>query len=156
MLAEWEDDILNQTREKDLTRRSYDAMLSRPKHAKTYEKVDVCSQWRGEQGFETFVKDMGLRRHGGLSLERLNPFVGYFPENCTWADRHTQDRNKTNSVRYNVEGQLMNLVDLALRIGSTSRKTSQKIGRMTRNGFTPDEAAERILADCRAAYCAVS
>ena len=40
-------------------------------------------------------------------------------------------RNKTNSVRYNVEGDVMNLADLARAVDSTSKKVRQKIDRLT-------------------------
>jgi hypothetical protein len=65
-------------------------------------------------------------------------------------DDHIQRRNKTNPVRYNVEGE-MNLADLASAVGSTSRKVKQKIDRLTASGFAPDQAAERIMADWRLA-----
>ncbi|HEX5282778.1 MAG TPA: hypothetical protein VFW30_01570 [Bryocella sp.] len=51
----------------------------------------------------------------------------------------------------------MNLADLARAVGSTSRKVRQKIDRMVANGFTPDQAAERIMADWRlGAQCSVA
>ena len=46
----------------------------------------------------------------------------------------------------------MNLADLARAVGSTSRKVKQKIDRLTASGFTPDQAAERIMADWRVTF----
>lgn len=151
---EIEDDVLYSTRRRHLTRSSYNAMLGRAGTAKTYIHINVCPQWQGPDGFEQFIRDVGLRPHGGMSLERKDPAKGYTPENCTWADDHTQRRNKGNSVRYNVDGEVMNLADLAHAVDSTSRKVRQKIDRMVANGFTPDQAAERIIADWKTtAHC---
>lgn len=156
LAREVENEYLHNTRRKHLTRVSYDAMLGRCQHAKAYEHINVCRQWKGPDGFEQFIRDISLRPHGGMSLERRDPAQGYSPANCKWADDHTQRRNKRNSVRYIVGSEVMNLADLARAVGSTSRKTRQKIDRMVANGFTPDQAAERIMGDwSSAAQCAV-
>lgn len=124
-------------------------MIGRPHHAKTYRSITICPQWQGADGFEHFVKDVGLRRHGGLTLERKDPHGNYTPENCIWADDSAQRRNKTNSVQFKVEGELMNLCDLAAAVHSTSTQVRRKVERMVQSGLTEDEAAERVMADWR-------
>lgn len=42
--------------------------------------------------FEHFLEDMGERKKG-LTIERKNNAIGYFKENCCWADRTAQARN---------------------------------------------------------------
>lgn len=51
--------------------------------------VKVCDRW---QKFENFFADMGEKPEG-LSLDRINPFGNYEPENCRWADAKTQRLN---------------------------------------------------------------
>lgn len=58
--------------------------------------IKVCSRWLK---FENFWADTGASWKSGLSLERKNNDLGYSPENCTWADRIAQSRNR-RSNRY--------------------------------------------------------
>ena len=43
--------------------------------------------------YDLFVHDMGERPHG-MTLERNDPTGNYCKENCCWADRLTQARNR--------------------------------------------------------------
>lgn len=54
----------------------------------------VCRRWHK---FEAFIEDMGQPTEG-MTLERLDPNKGYYPENCVWATREAQGYNKRNSV----------------------------------------------------------
>lgn len=62
--------------------------------------IAVCSRW---QYFENFLADMGPVPEK-LTLERVDNDRGYDPENCIWADRVHQNRNrrsqKNNSSGY--------------------------------------------------------
>lgn len=55
--------------------------------------ITVCEEW---ESFEAFYADMGPcpPKH---TLERVDNEKGYSPDNCIWADRHTQNGN-TRSV----------------------------------------------------------
>lgn len=56
--------------------------------------ITVCEHW---MEFTNFLNDMGEKPEG-LSLDRIDNEKGYFPGNCRWADRTTQNRNRRNTV----------------------------------------------------------
>lgn len=100
--------------------------------------ITVCDRWR--ESFANFLADMGERPEG-MTIERENNDGPYSPDNCRWATRTEQARNKRNSVR--VGGK--SLAELAAVAGITPSGmwTRLKKGK-TPNLLRPSKRAGRI------------
>jgi hypothetical protein len=72
--------------------------------------IIMCKEWI--DSFEQFYKDMG-KRPENLSIERIDNTKGYFPENCKWADRSEQQRNKSNSLWVEWKGEIKHIMEVA-------------------------------------------
>ena len=67
---------------------------SSSKSAHYFERgISYCDNW---ESFENFLSDMG-EAPKGATLDRINNDIGYSKENCRWADRKDQARNRTTS-----------------------------------------------------------
>lgn len=63
--------------------------------------ITVCDRWND---FTLFVADMGERPGQGYTIDRINPDKGYSPDNCVWATRREQGRNKRNTMQATMDG----------------------------------------------------
>lgn len=58
--------------------------------------ITVCEEWLDYPAFRVWALNNGYRK--GLTIERLNVYGNYCPENCTWIPLKDQMKNKTNSL----------------------------------------------------------
>lgn len=78
--------------------------------------VVVCERWTS---FENFFSDMGKRPSASHSLERENNERGYEPENCKWATRKEQQRNRRSNRLLTFNSETRCLAEWAERSGLT-------------------------------------
>lgn len=70
--------------------------------------IYVCDRWLGASGFLSFLEDMGECPEG-KSIDRINNEGPYSPDNCRWASKKEQARNRRGNVflEYNGERKCM-------------------------------------------------
>lgn len=59
--------------------------------------IRVCDRWRGREGFERFLVDVGVRPTG-KTLDRIDVNGHYEPGNVRWASAKQQARNQRTTV----------------------------------------------------------
>jgi len=72
--------------------------------------ISVCERWINS--FDNFYKDMGERPSPDHTLDRINPRLGYYPQNCQWIIKRDQQRNKTNTVWVEFRGRKISVAEL--------------------------------------------
>lgn len=78
--------------------------------------IKVCERWRL---FENFLADMGLPE-SGMTLDRKDTNGNYSPENCLWATKLAQARNKSNNRWLSDGKETLLLEDWARRLNCTN------------------------------------
>lgn len=128
---------------------SWKSMIQRCYDGKTFvfrrygaAGIRVCDRWR--YSFENFLEDMGARLPG-KSLDRFPVKDGnYCPENCRWATRKEQNRNrKSNRIIY-FRGESMCLADFAEKIGMEYGLVRDRTSR----GWSAEKIASAPLVGC--------
>ena len=83
-------------------------------HHPTYEGLKVCDRW---DDFTNFLSDMGERPSLGHSIDRKDNSQGYYPENCRWATKGEQNRNRSSNRMLTHDGKTQCLTDWAAETG---------------------------------------
>lgn len=61
--------------------------------------IRVCKRWKN--GFINFLHDMGEKPNKSFTLDRIDGSKGYYPQNCRWATRLEQTKNRRkNKYRF--------------------------------------------------------
>lgn len=79
--------------------------------------IGMSEAWRSS--FQQFYLDMGPRPLG-MTIERRDNDGDYTKENCVWATRAQQARNKSGVRKVSVRGLSMCVVDWAAYLGTTT------------------------------------
>lgn len=80
--------------------------------------VVMCDEWL--QSREAFIKWCDETcKDVTLTIERINVYGNYEPDNCTWVTMEQQAKNKRNSIKVNYYGTEYCLRDLCSKLGYT-------------------------------------
>jgi hypothetical protein len=85
--------------------------------------IRVCDRW---QDFDVFRRDVGEPPSHSHTLDRVDNDKNYEPDNCRWADKHTQDNNKRTSVRITFDGQTLTLTEWGRRLGVSANTIKRR------------------------------
>ena len=97
----------------------------------------VCDRWR--HSFPAFYADMGPKPSSEYTLERINNSLGYSPENCKWATRTEQNRNKRTNVLLTYDGRTCCIAEWSEITGLPYNVIYLRI----RNGWSVDDVLTR-------------
>lgn len=100
--------------------------------------ITVCERWLV---FENFLADMGERPSDLHSIERKDNSAGYSPNNCVWATRTEQARNRRSNHVLLMGGESMSAAAWAERTGLDSLTILARV----RRGWTHDAAISTPL-----------
>jgi hypothetical protein len=87
--------------------------------------IKVCPRWDGS--FLAFYADMGPRPSPTHSLDRIDNDGDYSPENCRWATRAEQNRNRGDCIILDHDGMRMTVAEWARHLGINVRTLSLRI-----------------------------
>lgn len=99
--------------------------------------ISVCDEWKNsftkfsEWSFENGYKE-------GLTLDRIDVNRNYEPSNCRWVDMKTQNNNRRNNVKIDIDGEVHSIIEWS-RISGRSR---QAISRRYKKGIRGKELIE--------------
>jgi hypothetical protein len=98
--------------------------------------ISFCEAWND---FANFIKDMGKRPSSLHSLDRIDNDGDYCKENCRWATKEEQVRNRRSNIIVEYLGEKRILKDLALEVGLNY----QLIQRRLNKGLSLEEAINK-------------
>lgn len=126
--------------------KTYYSMLNRcknpnHKHYKHYggRGISVCPDWDCKDGIYSFLawaKESGWRP--GLTLDRIDNDKGYSPNNCRWATKKEQLRNRRNTRLYEYKGFMLTVSEIAEIENIPAEKLRYRLGK----GLAMAEAIE--------------
>jgi hypothetical protein len=99
--------------------------------------ITMCQRWR--ESFENFLEDMGDRPEG-CSIDRIDVYGNYEPENCRWSNAKTQARNRTNNVRYEYDDKYLTLPEWS---EITGIRADTMLCRIKKLGWSIEDALTR-------------
>lgn len=87
--------------------------------------ICVYKEWDDYLVFKKWALSNGYKNH--LSIDRINVNGNYEPNNCRWATRYQQARNKRNTLYVCVDGKTKALADWADDFGVDYKKAYSRL-----------------------------
>ncbi|SRR6266536_824250 len=103
--------------------------------------INVCARWLNS--FEAFILDMGKRPAPKYTLERINNDKDYCKENCRWATKKDQNRNRSITIYVSLDGIKRPLSELIEYYGLNEKTVRTRL----RRGADVNKAFNNRLAE---------
>jgi len=102
--------------------------------------ISVCPEWRDFANFRDWALGSGYSAE--LTIDRRDNNLGYHPDNCRWATRTIQNRNRRNNQRFAWRGRSLMLSEIAEAEGVSPDILRQRV---RRDGLSVTEAVARSI-----------
>ena len=96
--------------------------------------ISICSEWDDFKVFYEWAYSANYNDH--LTLERVDNNRGYGPDNCMWATRKEQARNKRNNRLITFDGQTQTVAEWADTLNISYNMVRMRLHR----GWTEERA----------------
>lgn len=107
-----------------MRRRCYDQnAISYPRYGG--RGIAVCDSWNNS--FKSFFDDMGERPSKDHSIERIDNNRGYDPDNCRWATRVEQSRNRRSNRILTFNGESRCVMEWAEYLGVNNQALYRRL-----------------------------
>lgn len=109
--------------------------------------IKVCDEWSGKDSFYNFklwAINSGWKEC--FTLDRIDNNKGYSPDNCRWATKLEQSRNRRSNLTVIYKGESMLLIDLVRKTGISNSRIRKKI---IKNNMNVDSIVEEIASESR-------
>ena len=105
--------------------------------------ITVCPEWESDfLAFRDWAYSSGYTDQ--LTIDRIDNSKGYFPDNCRWIPFEEQQRNKTNNVYVEYNGETWCLRTLCGKLGFPYKTAHRRYIRMKNKGLPID--TEKLVA----------
>jgi hypothetical protein len=89
--------------------------------------IKVCNEWL--TSFENFIVDMGKRPSDKHSIDRIDNDGDYYKENCKWATKNEQTRNRCTNRLFEHNGEILTLQDIMNKTGMTYLAVNKRLNK---------------------------
>lgn len=89
--------------------------------------IIVCERWLGFDGFDNYIQDMGTKPSKDYSVDRIDNDGPYSPENCRWATRKEQARNRRSNRLLLINGSQKSVAEWADVAGISQRTVRDRL-----------------------------
>jgi hypothetical protein len=105
--------------------------------------IIVCERWLGDNGFNNFYTDMCPRPADNLSIDRIDNNGNYCPENCRWATRTQQARNRRTNRLICIDSETKSVAEWAEISGIPQRTIRDRLD----NGWEEKQSVFELVRE---------